>query len=163
MAAWGEFGPILEDVVVLTGLPVFGEVQAIAISDDSSTKLDDEGVIRLSLLDEALTASKHKGSTYNSFSFFSSGPGAASEVKVEAMLSFWLSWYVLTSGPEDGINAFVFPLAIHLARGEKVALASIFLGSLFYRLDECVQSLIRSMGRYTVASYAQTVFLQMFL
>lgn len=165
VAAWGEFGPTLEDVVVLIGLPVFGEVEAIAISNDSSVKLDDEGEIRLSLLNEALVASKHKGkSTYNSWvSFFTSGPGEANEVKVEAMLSFWLSWYVLPSGPEDGINAFVFPLAIRLARGEKVALAPIFLRSLFYRLDECIESLVRSMGRYTVASYAQTAFLQMFL
>lgn len=84
-------------------------------------------------------------------------------MKLKAMLSFWLSWYVLSSGPEDSINAYVFPMAIRLARGEKVALAPIFLGSLFYRLNECVQTLIRSMGRYIVASYAQMAFLQMFL
>lgn len=127
--------------------------------------MDVDGEIRLTLLNEALVASKHKRkSTYNTWvSFFTNGPGVASEVRVEAMLSFWLSWYILPSGPKDGLNAFVFPLAIHLARGEKVALAPIFLGSLFYRLDECVQSLVRSMGRYTVASYAQTAFLQMFL
>lgn len=121
MVAWGEFGPTQEDVVVLIDLPVFGDVQAIAISDDSSTKLDDEGEIRLNLLNEALTTSKHKGkSTYNSWvSFFTKGSGAASEVKAGAMLSFWLSWYVLSSGPEDGINAFVFPLAIRVARGKK--------------------------------------------
>lgn len=50
-----------------------------------------------------------------------------------------------------------------MAKGEKVALAYIFLGSLYYLLDECVQSLIRSMRRYTVASYAHTVFLQLLL
>lgn len=67
VAAWGEFGPTLEDVVVLTGLSIFDDVQAIAISDDSSTKLDDKCEIRLSLLNETLTAPKHKGkSTYNS-------------------------------------------------------------------------------------------------
>lgn len=32
-----------------------------------------------------------------------------------------------------------FPLAIKLAKGERLALASIFLGSFFYRLDECVK------------------------
>lgn len=146
----------LEDVVVLIGLPVFGEVQANNISDNSSVGLDVDGEIRLTLLNEALTASKHKGkSTYNTWvSFFTSGPGVANEVKVEAVLSFWLSWYVLPSGPEDGINAFVFPLSIRLARGEKVALTPIFFRTLFYRLDECVQSLVRSIGRYTVALYA---------
>lgn len=96
-------------------------------------------------------------------SFFTNGPGIASEVRVEAMLSFWLSWYIFPSRPKDSLNAFVFPLTISLARGEKVALAPIFLDSLFYRLDECIESLVRPMGRYTVASYAQTAFLQMFL
>lgn len=111
MAAWAELGPTLEDVVVLTGLPVSGEVQAIDISDDSSAKLDVDGEIRLTLLNEALNASKHKGkSTYNTWvSFFTSGPGIASEVRVEAMLSFWLSWYVLPSGPEDAS----MPLSFH--------------------------------------------------
>lgn len=79
------------------------------------------------------------------------------------MLAFWLSWYVLPSSPEDGIHPYVFLLAVKLAKGEKLALAPIFLGSLFYRLDECVQSLSRSMGRYTVVSYANSAFLQMFL
>lgn len=84
-------------------------------------------------------------------------------MRVEAILVFWLSCYVLPSGPEDGINSFVFPLAIRLAKGEKIALGPIFLGSLFYRLDECVRSLVRSRGRYTVTSYGQTAFLQLFL
>lgn len=79
------------------------------------------------------------------------------------MLDFWLSWYVLPSRCEDRINSFVFPLAIRLEKGEKIALRPIFLRSLFYRLDECVESLVRSMGRYTVASYAQTAFLKLFL
>lgn len=74
------------------------------------------------------------------------GPGATSEVVLEVMLAFWLLWYVLPSGPKDDINYYVFPLAIRLAKGEKVALAPIFLGSLYYRLDECVQSLMNLMG-----------------
>lgn len=38
LAAWGEFGPTLEDVIVLTGLTIFGDSKAIAMPDDSSTK-----------------------------------------------------------------------------------------------------------------------------
>lgn len=50
---------------MLTSLPVFGDSKAIAISGDSSAKLDEESEI-LGLLSEALTTSKHKGkSTYN--------------------------------------------------------------------------------------------------
>lgn len=60
IAAWGEFGLTLEDVVVLAGLPVCGDSRAIVMPGDSSTKLDEEGKIRLGLLNEALTESKHK-------------------------------------------------------------------------------------------------------
>lgn len=56
-----------------------------------------------------------------------------------------------------------FPLAVKLAKGERLALAPILLGSLIYRLDECVHNLSKSMGRYTMVSYANSVFLQLFL
>lgn len=75
------------------------------------------------------------------------GAGAESEIVLEAMLSYWLSWYVLPTGRADGINPYVFPLAIWLVRGEKLALTPIFLSSLFFRLDECVRNLLKSMGR----------------
>lgn len=89
------------------------------------------------------------------------GAGAESEIVLEAMLSYWLSWYALPTGRADGINPYVSPLAIRLVRGEKLAMTPIFLGSLFFRLDECVQNLLKSMGRYTVVSYA--TFFQLFL
>lgn len=129
MVAWDKFGPTLEDVAVLTSLPIFGESRAIAMPGDSEVQLDLESEIRLVLLNETLSDSKHKGkTTYNILvSYFTEGPGTASEVVLEAMLAFWLSWYVLPSGPEDGINSYVFPLVIRLAKGEKVALAPIFL------------------------------------
>lgn len=82
------------------------------------------------MLNEVLTNPKHKGkSTYNTWvTYFTEGPGTASEVRLEAMLVLWLSWYILPSGPEDEINSFVFSLAIRLGKGEKIALAPIFLG-----------------------------------
>lgn len=54
---------------------------------------------------------------------------------LEALLSYLLSWFVLPSGPEDGLNSYVFLLAILLAKGEKLALAMIYLGSLYTRLS----------------------------
>lgn len=70
---------------------------------------------------------------------------------------------MLPSGPEDGIHPYVFPLVVKLAKGEKLALVPIFLGSLFYRLDECVHNLSKSMGRYTVVSHVNSAFLHLFL
>lgn len=79
------------------------------------------------------------------------------------MLSYSLSWYGLTKGPEDGPNAYVCPLAIRLARGDRRALASIYLGSLFYRLDQCVDNIMRSIDRFYVVTHADTSCLQLFL
>lgn len=50
---------------------------------------------------------------------------------LEALFSYWLSWFVLPSEPEGGLNSYMFPLAILLAKGERLALAPIYLGSLF--------------------------------
>lgn len=52
----------------------------------------------------------------------------------------------MPSGPTDGINPYVFPLTIKLAKVEKLALAPIFLGSLFFNLDECAQNLLKIYG-----------------
>lgn len=57
----GEFGPTLEDVVVLTGRPVFGESRAVAMLGRSDVKLDTEGEVRLVLVKEAKSNSNHKG------------------------------------------------------------------------------------------------------
>lgn len=112
-------------------------------------------------MNEALSESKHKNETaYPTWvTYFTQGAGARSEVVLKAMLAYWLSWYVLPSGPKDGMNPYVFPLAVRLAKGEKLALAPVFLGSLFFNLDECGQNLVKSIGWYTVVSYANTSFL----
>lgn len=95
--------------------------------------------------------------------YFTYGEGAKSTIEFEAILAYWPSWYALSRGPKDGISPYVFPRAIRLAKGERLALAPIYLGSLFYQLDECVQNIIKSMGRSIVVSYADTSFLQLFL
>lgn len=43
MAAWGEFRPTLEGVVVLTGLHIFGKSRAIGMPWSSDVKLDSNG------------------------------------------------------------------------------------------------------------------------
>lgn len=47
---------------------------------------------------------------------------------LEAMLSYWLLWFVLLSGSEDGLNAYVFPMAILLAKRKRLALVPMYLG-----------------------------------
>lgn len=60
-----------------------------------------------------------------------------------------------TKGPEDGLNGFVFPLPILLAK--RLVLAPLYLGSLYYRLDECVNNVVRSVWRYDVVTHAYKI------
>lgn len=69
---------------------------------------------------------------------------------MEAMLAYWLS---CKYGPEDGLDSSIFLLAILLAKGERLFPHAFYLGSLFFRLDECVK-VGRSIGRYNVVTYA---------
>lgn len=68
-------------------------------------------------------------------------------------------WYVILTGPKDGLNHYVFPLAISLAKGENLVLASSYLGSLYAHLDECVGNVVKPMGRYNVVTHVDTCFL----
>lgn len=49
--------------------------------------------------------------------------------------------------PENGLNPFIFPLAILLVKGKKLALARLYLGLLYAHMDECVSNVVCSMGR----------------
>lgn len=133
--------------------------------ESSEVVLDAEDKVRRILQNEALFDSNTKGkSTYTTcVSYFTEGAGVKTSIVLEAMVAFWLSWYVLPCGLEDEIHPYVFSLAVKLAKGEQLAPALIFLGSLFFRLDECAQSRLKSMGRYTVVFYANSAFLQLFL
>lgn len=67
------------------------------------------------------------------------------------------SWPTSYSGsfskwPANGHNPYVFPLAILLAKGEKLAVASMYLESLYSQLDEWVVDVIPFMGRYEVVT-----------
>lgn len=61
---------------------------------------------------------------------------------VEALLSYWLSWYIHSSDLEDGIDAYVFPLAIRLVEEKKLPLGTLYLKSLYAQLDECANNIL---------------------
>lgn len=58
---------------------------------------------------------------------FLGSEGRGKGVTPQAFLSYWLSKYILPSGPEDGINAYIFPLAIRLPRGKRLRLGLLYL------------------------------------
>ncbi|KAK9280620.1 hypothetical protein L1049_014315 [Liquidambar formosana] len=73
------------------------------------------------------------------------GPCFGQKYSLEAFLSYWLSRYVLEGAPEDGVNAWVFPLTIKITKGEQFALAPVFLGSLYRHIDLIKTDMERSM------------------
>lgn len=44
-----------------------------------------------------------------------------------------------------------------------MAFAPLYLGSLFDRLDVCINKIVRSVGRYIIAIYVVATFFQMFI
>lgn len=74
----------------------------------------------------------------------------------------WFSCY-LSSCPEDGLNLYIFLLAILIAQRVWFALASLYLGSLYAQLDECIGNIVQVVERYDVVMHANAYFLKMFL
>lgn len=89
--------------------------------------------------------------------------GRGNEIEFEAMLSYWFSWYVLPNSPENVLNPYVFSVAVQPAKEERLAVASIYLGSLFNKLDGCIRNIVKSVGHYHVVTQANIAFLQVFL
>lgn len=159
VAARGEFSPSLEDVVVLTGLPMFGVHHAVDV-------LDGEGESMLGLLHNAMERAKYISNklTYLSWmTFFVKGEGRNAEFQLAAFFAYWLSYFVFPNPPDDGLNPFVFRMAVLLAQKKPVALGPWFLGSLYKRLDECGRNIARSVGRFDVVCYVEANFLQLYL
>lgn len=80
IVAWGELVPTLEDVVVLTMLPIYGEKNAIGVT-----------LVKLEYQNFALTSSKSYGKAYASWiRFLDEGEVSQSRLEVEALLSYCL-------------------------------------------------------------------------
>lgn len=66
------------------------------------------------------------------------------------------------SSPEDGLYNYIFLIARLLAYWKRLALAPLFLGSFNMRLDE-PNTVVQSVRRYDVVTYAYVNFLQLSL
>lgn len=93
--------------------------------------------------------------------FFLRERGDLSCLMVETLLSYRLSWFMIPSRPEDGLIIFVFFHGHPPPKGVWPTLASIYLGLLNARLDECVNNIVRLLERYDAVTQADTSFIQM--
>ncbi|XP_075524283.1 uncharacterized protein LOC142556685 [Primulina tabacum] len=123
---WGEATVTLEDVMVLGGFSVLGASNLTPIGDDDEMKR-----IQKILLDERknITKTTLKRASQSAWvdKFMSSG----SEVEHQAFLAYWLSRFVFPKFAKDSIGETVIPLAIHLSRGTRIALAPAVLASMY--------------------------------
>ncbi|OMP03116.1 hypothetical protein COLO4_10613 [Corchorus olitorius] len=122
--SWGEASVTLEDVMILGGFSVLGSPVFNPLETDELKEVE-EGLKNARL---EIVRSKAKKACPRLWmqKFMDSG----NEFEHEAFLAFWLSRYVFTNAHET-IREHVFSVAIHLARGTKLALAPAVLASIY--------------------------------
>lgn len=121
---WDEATITLEDMMVLGGYSVLGD----SISKPLET--NDLWEIRDSLTEayKQLTVASH-GAWMHYFM------GNGHKLEHVAFLALWLSRYVFPASLYSNIGRNVFPIAIHLARGTRIALAPAVLASIYWDLS----------------------------
>ena len=73
---------------------------------------------------------------------------------------YWLSRYVLTESPFDHVKAYLFPLAVLLARGEYFAMGAMCLSNLYNHLDALHLSEMEGSPYYAVVTHLNLALLQ---
>ena len=136
---WGEATVTLEDVMVLGGFSVLGESVLAQIEDQESVD------IRLELIEKSKEAATpgNLNRTASGRAWLRFFMGSGSKLEHEAFLSFWLSQHVFPS-VNYFVGQFVFPIAIRLARGIRIALAPAVLASIYRDLRSLNEKLIAS-------------------
>ncbi|KAE9444619.1 hypothetical protein C3L33_23483, partial [Rhododendron williamsianum] len=174
--AWGESGLSLEDVSILTRLslrggnivdlaklswedrddvealralhkqaqngPIF-TVQGVRKAAVANTKKTSLGSWLRYFFKDLQPARTVAPSTAQDFV---AGPQYRQRLYMAGFFSYFLSYYVLPDYPIDGLSQAVFPLAVLLARSQLVALAPLFLGSLYRQLDLVQADYARSLA-----------------
>uniref|UniRef100_A0A3Q7HI82 Aminotransferase-like plant mobile domain-containing protein n=1 Tax=Solanum lycopersicum TaxID=4081 RepID=A0A3Q7HI82_SOLLC len=131
---WGEATVSLEDMMVLGGFPVLG---SSVLSPLHSPELV-ETEKNLEEVRKELILAKADNHTRWLNCFMYSG----SNIEHEAFLSLWLSRFVFPGNEYDKIGSHVFPIAVSLARGMRLALAPVVLASIYRDLGMLKQTMI---------------------
>ncbi|EEE60173.1 hypothetical protein OsJ_13103 [Oryza sativa Japonica Group] len=129
---WGEATVSLLDVALLGGLPANGGPVLAPLP--SHWRADEAALnaVRLGFNRSACKKAHHSAW----ISHFLTGPAADPVVEHAAFLSLWLTRFVLPGHPESTMRQSLFPLAVRMARGDRVALAPAVLASIYRDLRE---------------------------
>ncbi|GMY31357.1 serine/threonine-protein phosphatase 7 long form like [Fagus crenata] len=134
---WGEATITLEDTMVLGGYSVFGDSVLCSVESEELKETENN----LKEMQAALRKTKAKKACQALWlkKFMDSD----SEFEHEAFLSYWLSRYVFQNAGKS-IRGCVFSIAIHLARGRKIALAPGVLASIYKDLSLLKEKIVAS-------------------
>ncbi|PON88277.1 Aminotransferase-like mobile domain containing protein [Trema orientale] len=159
VCSWGEFTVTLEDVCALYQLPLCGSHDLLS----QTPSPEEQG-----LVDELERIHQRLGKVVfakwaHYFFYHYKGESTVSTLELAGFLACWLCRHVFYFSPINVIHRRVFPLACMMACGKKFALGPLYLGTLYRRMDQFVSDMIRSVGRYQVRSYVDSLFLQAFL
>lgn len=134
---WGEATITLEDIMVLGGYSVLGD---FVLSPLESTELKE---IEDKLNEERTEFNKGVSKKPSTSLWLKKFMNSGSLLEHEAFLSFWLSRYVFPDA-HSTIQKHVFPIAIHLARGTRIALAPAVLASIYKDLSLLKRAMVDS-------------------
>ena len=81
-------------------------------------------------------------------------------VRCATFVVYWLSCYVLTESPFDHIKAYLFPLAVLLARGESLVVGAMCLNNLYNHLDALHIFEMEGSPYYAVVTHLNLALLQ---
>lgn len=136
---WGEATITLEDMMILGGYAVLGEPIFRPVDTDGLALIEKK--LLLARTELAKTKAKKVSQSLWLPKFMDSG----SEIEHEAFLALWLSRFVFHNKcSDDTVQKKVIPIAVHLARGTRIALAPAILASIYANLSELKKVLVDS-------------------
>ncbi|KAF6144242.1 hypothetical protein GIB67_004912 [Kingdonia uniflora] len=140
---WGEVTITLEDVMLIGGLSVLGKLVTTCLSGDL-VNIEDEMIKQFRICYKSKWKKVHHSAWMNQFM------GNNLELEHVAFLAFWLSRFVFHAYPEDIICKKVFPVAIRLAQGIRIAFAPAVFASIYRDLRVLINHVFNNTGTLCV-------------
>ncbi|KAL4395651.1 hypothetical protein HN51_000129 [Arachis hypogaea] len=138
---WGECTVTLEDMKLCGGYSVLGAPVSLSIDTDEEKEIE----AKLLAVRAMFFRSKARRADHHAWMMHFM-ENARSQVEHEAFLALWLSRFVFASKSHRSVLKCVFPLAVKLARGTRVALGPAVLASI-YRDLRLLNSAIKGLAK----------------